>query len=229
MKYYLALLTSFWVLSVALFAQNPPLNNSDSNKISLTTTADSAQYILGAYLGQYITANGMTITNSDLFIKGMNDVLSNSPLLVNAETIPVKMNDYLNRMNKERNQLLEKQLFDKIKSQPGVGMLPDGVCYSVSKPGKGKRPEQADSIQIHVKGYLPTGKVFEDTYTRNIPLKTTAGTLIPGLKEVLPIMYEGSVWRVFVPSALAYAEKGIQGIIPPYSAIVFDVELIKVY
>lgn len=228
MKYLLLFATALNFL-LSAEAQQKPVKQSVPQEIKLKTTSDSSQYILGAYLGQYITSSGMTITNSDLFIKGMNDVLSNKPLLVNAESIPVKMNEYLDRMNRERNQLIEKQLFDKIKTQPGVGMLPDGVCYSVSKPGKGRRPEPGDSIQIHVKGYLPTGKVFEDTYTRNLPLKTTPGTLIMGLKEVIPIMYEGSVWRIFIPSSLAYAEKGVQGLIPPYSAVVFDLELLKVF
>ena len=220
-------------ITIYISAQQPAQKPATASKpaqgqIKLTSSSDSSQYILGAYLGQYLNANGLAITNANLFIKGMDDVLANKPLLVNADSIPKKMNEYLVKMNRERNQLLEKQLFEKVKGQPGVGILPNGVCYLITKPGTGLRPFLADSVQIHIKGYLPTGTLFEDTYTRNKPLRTKPASLIPGMKEALQIMPAGSVWRIFIPSSLAYGEQGVQGIIPPYSAVVFDIELISV-
>jgi FKBP-type peptidyl-prolyl cis-trans isomerase len=83
-------------------------------------------------------------------------------------------------------------------------------------------------VAIHIKGYLPEGILFEDTYTKNTPYKTTPSSLIAGMKETLQIMPVGSLWRVFIPSALAYGEKGVPGVIPAYSAVVFDVELLNI-
>jgi len=196
--------------------------------VKLTNAVDSSQYILGAYLGQYLNANGIAITRPDLFIKGMDDVVTGKKLLINADSIPKRMNEYLSKMNIERNRLLEKQLFDAIKGQPGVGTLPNGVCYVIVKSGNGARPAVNDSIMAHVKGYLPDGRIFEDSYPKNSPLKSTPANLIPGLKETLQIMPAGSLWRIYIPSSQGYGEKGIQGIIPPFSAIVFDIELLKV-
>ena len=221
----------FILFSLILQAQQKPATQSATpaqEQIKLKSSADSSQYILGAYLGQYLNANGLAITNATLFIRGMDDVLANKPLLVSADSIPGKMNEYLVKMTRERNQLLEKQLFEKVKGQPGVGILPNGVCYLITKPGTGQRPLLADSVQIHIKGYLPTGTLFEDTYSRNKPLRTKPASLIPGMKEALQIMPIGSVWRIFIPSSLAYGETGVQGIIPPYSAVVFDIELIGI-
>jgi len=138
------------------------------------------------------------------------------------------MNEYLSRMVIERNRMLEKQLFDNIKGQAGIGTLPNGVCYIIVKAGNGIRPQVTDSVAIHIKGYLPEGRVFEDTNAKNTPLKTVPANLITGMKEALQIMPEGSVWRIFIPASLAYADKGVQGIIPPYSAVVFDVELLEI-
>ena len=226
------LLIPFLSIVVTLQAQQKPATQSTAKPqppvIKLANAADSSQYILGAYLGQYLNANGIAITKADIFIKGMDDVLAKRTLLVNADSIPVRMNEYLNSMVMERNRSLEKQLFENIKGQPGVGALPNGVCYVIVKAGTGQRPLAADSVTIHVKGYLPEGKVFEDTYTRNTPLKSTPATMIEGLRETMQIMPSGSVWRIFIPSALAYGSQGIQGIIPPYSALVFDVELLNV-
>lgn len=197
-------------------------------EVKLTNGVDSSQYILGAYLGQYLKANGIAITKPDLFIKGMDDMINNKKLLVNADSVPKRMNEYLKSMVMERNRALEKQLFANVKGQAGVGNLPDGVCYAIAKAGTGLRPMLTDSILIHVKGYLPEGKIFEDTYAGNKPFKTTPATLIPGLKETLQIMPSGSLWRIYIPSALAYGEKGISGVIPPYSAVVFDIELLSI-
>lgn len=214
-----------------LAAQQKPATTTASKAqpvIKLANQADSSQYILGAYLGQYLRSNGIAITKADLFIKGMDDVLSGKELLVNADSVPKKMNEFLTGMVIERNRALEKELFDIVRGKPGIGVLPSGVCYAVAKSGTGIRPLLTDSLEMHVKGYLPEGTLFEDTYSGGKPLHTTARSLIPGLKEIIQIMPAGSVWRIYIPSSLAYAEKGVAGRIPPYSALVFDVELLRV-
>ena len=220
----------FILCSFFLQAQQKPASApaKPQAELKLTNGADSSQYILGAYLGQYLNANGIAITKPDLFIKGMDDVLTNKKLLVSADSIPKRMNEYMNQMVMERNRALEKQLFTNVKGQPGIGNLPDGVCYAIVKAGTGSRPLLTDSVLIQVKGYLPEGKIFEDTYTGNKPFRTTPATLIPGLKETLQIMPAGSLWRIYIPSTLAYGEKGISGVIPPYSAVVFDIELLNI-
>ena len=116
----------------------------------LTNGLDSSQYILGAYLGQYLNANGIAIIKPDLFIKGMDDVLTGKKLMVSSDSVPKRMNEYMNRMVMERNRALEKQLFTNIKGQPGIGSLPDGVCYAIVKAGTGLRPLLTDSVSIHV-------------------------------------------------------------------------------
>lgn len=226
-------LLPFLLISVILVAQTPSQKtgtpqNKPAQTFKLTNATDSSQYILGAYLGQYLKANAIAVTKPDLFIKGMDDVLGNKPLLVNADSVPRRMNEFLTRMSVERNRVMEKQLFDAVKGQPGVGSLPNGVCYVIVKAGTGMRPLTSDSITVHVKGFLPDGKQFEDTYPKNTPLKTTPATLIPGLRETIQIMPAGSLWRIYIPSALGYAETGIPGIIPPYSALVFDIELLSI-
>ena len=105
-------------------------------------------------------------------------------------------------------------------------MLPSGVAYVIMKAGTGIRPQLNDSVLIHVKGFLPDGNTFEDTYAKKAPLRVTPAGLIPGMSEALQIMPVGSTWRLIVPSALGYAERGVPGLIPAYSALIFEVELI---
>jgi FKBP-type peptidyl-prolyl cis-trans isomerases 1 len=224
------LIILLFLLPVMVQAQQKSVSTTSKAQtaIKLTNRVDSSQYIIGAYLGQYLNSNGISITKPDIFIKGMDDVLKNKKLLVNADSIPKRMNEYMGKIVIERGRVIEKQLFENVKGKPGVGTLPDGVCYAIVKAGTGLRPLVTDSISIHVKGYLPEGKIFEDTNTGNKPFKTTSAALIPGLKETLQIMPVGSLWRIYIPSALAYGEKGVAGAIPPYSAVVFDIELLDI-
>lgn len=205
--------------------QVPP---AQTVKNALTNATDSSQYIIGAFIGLYLRSNNLNVTNPALFNKGLDDVLTGKQLLIPGDTIPKIINAYLNYTAIERNKLTEKQLFEAVKNQPGVGVLPNGVCYVIARAGEGLRPMPSDTVTLHVKGYLPEGVMFEDTYTKNTPLKITPENLIPGLKEVVQIMQKGSVWRIYIPSALAYGEKGIPGIIPPWSALVFDIELLNI-
>jgi FKBP-type peptidyl-prolyl cis-trans isomerase len=157
----------------------------------------------------------------------MNDALQQKQLLVSAESIPKRISEYQNQLSLERNSLQEKQLFDQLKGKPGIGILPSGVCYAIIKTGTGRRPLATDTVVLQVKGFLPDGKLFEDTYSKNKPYKVTPAGLIAGMNEAVQIMPVGSLWRLYIPSALAFATKGIAGVVPPNSAVIFEVELIK--
>lgn len=197
-----------------------------SAPVKLTTPSDSVQYSLGVFLGQWIINNGFTINNPELFRKGMDDVLLNKNLLVNASTVSSHLDSYQKRLIVERSSQQEKLLFENVKGKPGVGMLPNGVAYVVLKVGNGVKPRATDSVFLNVKGYLPDGKLFEDTYAKKKVLTGTPSTFISGVNEILQIMPAGSTWRVFIPSALGYAERGLPGLVPAYSALIFDVELL---
>ena len=123
---------------------------------------------------------------------------------------------------------MEEQLFESLKGKAGVGVLPDGVHYIVAEKGTGVRPTLKDTVVIHAVGVFPDGTKFEDTQEKGQPITIVTENLIPGLKEVLPLMPEGSVWRVFIPSMLGYGSAGLPNKVPPYMALVFDIQLLEV-
>lgn len=214
------------ITSPSLWAQKISGTQTIKTQTKHLTSNDSLQYAIGAYLGQWINSNGFSVNNADLFTKGMNDALGNKALMIPAATIAVKLDSYQKQQLNDRSSKQEKLLFESLKEKTGIGMLPNGVAYVIMKAGNGLRPQSTDSVLIHVKGYLPDGKNFEDTYAKKTPLKVTPATLIKGMNEALQIMPVGSTWRLFIPSSLAYAEKGITGLIPPHSALIFEIEFI---
>ena len=150
------------------------------------------------------------------------------PLSVNDTTIVPRIAAYQLSIQNERSKQLEEQLFSALKGKAGVGVLPDGVHYLVVKTGTGVRPLAADSIEINAIGIFPDGTVFEDTFQKKKTIKTVTGSMIPGLNETVQLMQEGSVWRIFVPSALAYGPAGVTNLIPGNTALIYDITLIKV-
>ncbi len=212
----------------ASIAQTRGAKSSAPAPIKLTTTNDSLQYTIGAYLGQWLLNNGFGVTKPEIFKRGMDDVLLSRSLQVNPNGIANRLDAYQKNLISQRSNQQEMLLFENIKGKPGVGMLPSGVAYFVMKNGTGIRPASGDSILLHVKGFLPDGKLFEDTYAKNVPMRATPRTFVPGMNEVLQIMPVGSTWRIFIPSSLAYAQNGVTGLIPPYSAVIFEVELLQV-
>ncbi|SKB54849.1 FKBP-type peptidyl-prolyl cis-trans isomerase [Daejeonella lutea] len=220
---FIVMATLCLTVSISAFSQS----RQTKSPLRLTSPNDSLQYTLGAYMGQWITANGFSVSNSELFLKGMNDVLGNKPTMVPAASIPAKLESYQKRLISSKSSQQESLLFANLRGKSGVGMLPSGIGYFVMTNGNGYRPTLTDSVLIHVKGFLPDGKLFEDTYAKNSALRGLPSTFIPGLREVLQIMPVGSTWRVFIPAALGYGANGVPGLIPPYSALIFEVELLN--
>ena len=223
-----ALAALLFTVTISAQQQLAKATNTPQTVVKLTSPADTLQYTLGAFIGQWLVKNGFAVNNPALFQKGLNDVLQNKPLSVNDTTIVKRVAAYQLSTQNERNRLMEEQLFAALKGKAGVGALPDGVHYIVIKAGTGLRPTPKDSIVINAIGIFPDGTVFEDTFQKKKAITTLTGSLIPGLNEAIQLMPEGSVWRVFVPSALAYGPAGLPNLIPSNTALVFDITLVEV-
>ncbi|MCW3087217.1 MAG: peptidyl-prolyl cis-trans isomerase, FKBP-type, 22 kDa subunit, partial [Sediminibacterium sp.] len=193
----------------------------------LKSRADTVQYALGIYLAQWVLNNGFTVINPTIFLTGMDDMFKNRSRPLKDEAILPIITAYQQASLADRGKALEQQLFNTLKEKAGVGKLPSGVQYSILKAGKGPRPAETDSVVMNFKGMLPDGTVFEDTYAKKLTLVATPASLIPGLSEILPLMSVGSTWEIYIPSTLAYAEKGVNSI-PPNSALIITIELIEI-
>ena len=209
-------------------AQQNVKSNSAQKEVKLTSSTDTLQYALGAFIGQWMINNAFEIKNATLFLTGMDDVLQNKPLAVTDSTIAPIVSAYQLSTQNARSRQMEEQLFASLKGKPGVGVLPNGVHYIVVEKGAGTRPNISDTVVFHTKGIFPDGTVFEDTYQKNQPITNITSNLIPGLNEAIQLMPAGSVWRIFVPSALAYGSAGLPNAIPPNTALVFDITLMEV-
>ena len=111
----------------------------------------------------------------------------------------------------------------------GVKVTASGLQYKVLKEGNGKSPKATDNVQVHYKGTLLDGTEFDSSFKRNKPAQFPVGGVIKGWQEALPLMPVGSKWQLFIPSELAYGERGAgRGSIGPNVALIFDVELISI-
>jgi FKBP-type peptidyl-prolyl cis-trans isomerase FklB len=114
------------------------------------------------------------------------------------------------------------------KEQAGVVELSSGIQYLVLKEGTGAQPSLSDSVKAHYKGALLDGNEFDSSFKRNQPFTAPLRSLIKGWQEVVPLMKEGSHWRLWIPSDLAYGDRGAGAGIPGGATLMFEVELISV-
>jgi FKBP-type peptidyl-prolyl cis-trans isomerase len=222
----------FILISTGLAAQKKDsiatINKSPSPGLSLKSTQDSIQYALGAYMGKYLLNGGFFIVDPDLFLPGLEDVFQQKKLILNDSVIYGLIANYQSVYQKLSGTRAEEKLFIDLKNKTGVLSFGNGVFYELIQQGKGSPPDRTDSVKLQVKGSLANGNIFEDTYQKKMPITTKPNLLIPVLADVLIKMLPGSIWKLYIPSSKAYAEKGNGTNIPPYSALVIQLELLEV-
>ena len=128
---------------------------------------------------------------------------------------------------KENKEKGEAWLAEKAMEE-GVVALPSGLMYQVLNEGSGKKPTAEDTVECHYEGRLIDGTVFDSSYKRGESATFPLNGVIAGWTEGVQLMSEGAKYRFFIPYQLAYGERGAGAAIPPFAALVFDVELIKV-
>jgi FKBP-type peptidyl-prolyl cis-trans isomerase FklB len=199
---------------------------------------DKVSYALGLGIGQQLAQMGATDLNVDDFAQSIKDVLSGSELKVSHREAQQIVQEYFAKkeqaLNAERaeagkaaKEAGEKYLAENAKKE-GVITLPSGLQYQVLKEGNGKKPTAKDSVKCHYEGFLIDGTVFDSSVQRGEPAVFGLQQVIAGWTEGLQLMSEGGKYRFFIPYRLAYGEGGAGQLIPPYAALIFDVELIEV-
>jgi FKBP-type peptidyl-prolyl cis-trans isomerase FklB len=120
-----------------------------------------------------------------------------------------------------------KQFMAGNKNNEGVTELPNGIQYQVLKDGNGPKPQANSKVKAHYRGALLDGKEFDSSFKRNQPFTAPLTSLIKGWQQVVPLMPVGSMWRLWIPSDLAYGDYGTGGI-PGGATLVFDIELLEI-
>lgn len=199
---------------------------------------DKLSYALGIGIGSQLAGMGAKELNIDDFAQAIKDVISGSELKVdNAEAQTLVQNFFQEQEAKQQAAAAEAGKVAKATGEAflaengkkdGVVTLPSGLQYQVLKEGDGKKPSATDQVVCHYEGTLIDGTVFDSSYQRNQPATFGLNQVIAGWTEGVQLMQEGAKYRFFIPYNLAYGERGAGAQIPPFAALVFDVELIEV-
>ena len=172
------------------------------------------------------------------FAQAIKDVLEGNELKVSHREAQTIVQDYFQKQEqklsaqraeagKAHKEAGEKYLAENAK-KAGVITLPSGLQYQVLKEGNGKKPTAKDTVMCHYEGFLIDGTVFDSSVQRGEPATFPLQQVIAGWTEGLQLMQEGAKYRFFIPYRLGYGEGGAGSSIPPFAALIFDVELIQV-
>jgi len=209
------------------------LHGSMANAAKPSTEKEKFSYTIGFQIAQGFKRDNLDV-DTDSMAQAIKDVLSNKAPQLSPDEMRASMESAQKKLLAKRAAIGEKaklageKFLAANKKKKGVITRPSGLQYKVISVGKGKQPTADSSITAHYKGTLINGHEFDSSYRRNQPATFNVGQVIPGWKEVLPLMHEGDKWQVFIPAELAYGERGSGSAIGPNEALVFDIELIKV-
>ena len=189
-------------------------------------------YALGLGIAQQRKSMGIEDFSVEDFSQSVSDILSGKTPAMTSREAQELLSEYFQKKQKEQAQKAIAEGRDFLEAnakREGVVQTKSGLQYEVLSEGKGERsPKATDTVLCHYEGRLVSGKVFDSSYERNQPAEFGLNQVIPGWTEGLQLMSEGAKYRFYIPYLLGYGEQGAGPSIPPYSTLIFDVELIKV-
>lgn len=198
---------------------------------ALENRADSVAYAFGTSMGRDLKRTGLETINAEVLARAIADIFEGkeSPIGGTEErelimgAISAAREQLNNRRRDEAAAFMETN-----KAQQGVITTASGLQYEVIREGDGQTPALHDTVTVHYKGQLADGHVFDSSYERGEPATFPLGRVIEGWQEGLQLMPVGAQYRMYIPYELGYGERGAGQDIPPFSPLVFEVELLSV-
>ncbi|MEO8167201.1 MAG: FKBP-type peptidyl-prolyl cis-trans isomerase [bacterium] len=226
-----------YALVIALSVMMLACQGVTQNNTQLKTTQDSVSYAIGLNIGKNFKGQKVDVT-VDAVAMGIRHVLDSTKALMTDEQAQACMTAFQQRMMAkqeevgkvagEKNRKEGEAFLAANKNKEGVKSTASGLQYKVIKMGTGVKPKADQNVSVQYKGMTIDGKEFDSSYKRGEPATFACNQVIKGWTEVLQLMPVGSKWEVFIPSDLAYGERGAGEAIGPNSTLIFEVELLSV-
>ncbi|MBS9428147.1 peptidylprolyl isomerase [Photorhabdus akhurstii] len=203
-------------------------------KLSFDSIEAQASYGVGLQVGQQLLESGLQGLEPEALLAGLCDALENRSPAVPVDILHRalrEMHERADGVRRERQQVMaeEGQKFLAENAQrDGISITESGLQFSVLKQGDGAIPARTDSVRVHYTGRLIDGAVFDSSVQRGEPAEFPVNGVIAGWIEALTLMPVGSKWELYIPYNLAYGERGAGASIPPYSTLIFEVELLDI-
>ncbi|MFA7104474.1 MAG: FKBP-type peptidyl-prolyl cis-trans isomerase [Dysgonamonadaceae bacterium] len=188
-------------------------------------------YALGMNMAVNLLNSGINDLETESFVKGFTDTMNNTTTSLTPNEANQLIEDFFTKkQNEMQNKNIDegKVFLAENKKRPEVYELQSGLQYEILKEGDGKMPKYTDEVRCHYHGTLINGTVFDSSIQRGQPAVFGVNQVIKGWVEALQLMNEGSKWRLFIPSELAYDKQGAGNMIEPNSTLIFDVELLAI-
>lgn len=200
-------------------------------EVNLSDSTQQVSYSFGVVLGKNFKDTGLDSLDMEVFLAAMKDVIKGRELKVQPVEAEATMHRYMQAAMMKRSAIAKAQserfLADN-KSKEGIRTTDSGLQYKIVDQGKGKTPTTADRVTVHYTGKLVDGTIFDSSVQRGQPSTFRVNQVIPGWTEALQLMKEGDKWELYIPYSLGYGERGYPPQVPPFSTLIFEVELMKV-
>ncbi|MES2628775.1 MAG: FKBP-type peptidyl-prolyl cis-trans isomerase [Bacteroidota bacterium] len=195
------------------------------------TEREKLGYAIGVDLGRNLEKAEIDSLDVDAMLTAMREVLTKKDIKMTDEESKKVITEFFQKKqtaDAATKTTKAKKFFDENGKKAGVVTLESGLQYQIMKEGTGPKPTINDKVKVHYHGTLLDGKVFDSSVEQGQPAEFPVGGVITGWTEALQLMPVGSKWKVFIPSNLAYGERGAGGIIGPNEPLVFEVELLEI-
>ncbi len=200
-------------------------------EVNLNDSTEQVSYSFGVVLGKNFKDSGLDSLNMKAFQSAMEDVIEDRHLKVRPKEAEASMRSYMQAIMMKRSAVAKAQsekFLEENKTSDGVKITNSGLQYKILEEGNGKSPTTSDWVTVHYTGKLTDGTIFDSSIQRGQPATFRVNQVIPGWTEALQQMKEGDKWILYIPYPLAYGERGEPPHIPPFSTLIFEVELMKV-
>ena len=206
-------------------------------KMTLKDEKDKVSYSIGLNIGRSMKQEGLDL-NPDALAAATKDVFAGTKPQLTDEEIQTIMQEFQKKMMAKqlasreeglgKNKAEGEKFLADNKKKEGIKTTASGLQYKVIKDGSGKTPKATDTVKTHYRGTLINGTEFDSSYKRGEPAEFPVNGVIKGWTEALQLMKEGAKWQLYIPSELAYGERGAGKDIGPNSTLIFDIELLSV-
>ena len=204
--------------------------NGIREDVEITGEKARTSYAFGMTVGGDLKQAGLEIDYT-AFTEGLRAAMEHGLTIMDKdEALEIVQEAFESAVRKQAEELQEREaiFLAENASQPGVYSTESGLQYIILEEGNGPKPAANDTVLVHYEGSLINGTVFDSSYERDEPEEIPLDMVIPGWAEGIMLMNVGSKHRIFLPSSLAYGGRGAGQIIPPYSTLVFIVELLDI-